>query len=358
MKAARIPVAVAIVSLVAAGSVFADRTLWLQTDEGMLEIPLKPGQNMSVLADGNVSAAADDEFVCSLDDGASCEDVDVSLTDSFSSFTITPSTVSHGGAVSISWRSRGAWECVGGGLPGTTWNTGNPRDPAGSATVNTSPLDADANYSVSLECSNGPVKATRTVSLNVTESDSGTPDSCSGQTLLGDVSGWSLANNVLIDGSGNPNVYTEVFPGSEFPGTTNNFGFYLPQGRFAAMQFTVPSHFGNSTQGSWSLAPITSNAYGAGLMYITVSKCPGDFDVANFADDPGCATLYSSNEGTHTTRWSTDPNSARCTLTPGESYYMNVAFIASENISTFPPEQSSCGGRPNCGVYLRARPGS
>jgi hypothetical protein len=355
MKVARIPAAVAMASLLAAGSAFADRTLWLQTEDGMLEVPLKAGQSMSVLADGDVSAVADDEFVCSMDDGASCEDVEVSLTDSFSSFSISPSTVTQGANVTISWRARGAWECVGSGLPGTTWNSGNPKVPAGSTTVSTSALAAGTSYSVAIECSNGPESASRTVSLNVSEPDGGTPASCDDRPPLGTLPDWSPASDVVIGSNPNPGIYTEVFPGDAFPGTTNNFPFYLRKGEYAAMRFTVPSNL--SARGGWRIAPYHSggSTYGQGLAFVTLSRCPGDFDVATM-DDPNCGRISDTGEGWLVPRWSTNPNdpqASRCHLEPGETYYMNVLFSGTLDQLQFPPVQHDCQGRSRCAAYLQ-----
>jgi len=366
MKVARISVAAAIASVLVAGPALADRTLWLETDEGTLEVPLKLDENLSVLPSGDISAVASEEFVCSSEpEGPDCEDVQVSLTNSHSFLTVSPGSVNQGDNITISWRARGAWECVGSGLPGTTWNSGSARVPAGSVNVSTSPLDADTEYTVALECSNGPVSATRTASLSVADAnggdnggDNGGPESCSDDSpTLGNFGDWSRATDV--GGSGNPNIYTNVFPGDEFPGTSNNFPFYLERNRYVAMRFTVPETLVDR-RGGWTVAPITSDTSvsGAGRMFATITRCPGDFNVENF-EDKTCAGISTTSEGAIGTRWTTDPNDPDpfdryCFIERGETYYLNVLYTYPDaNVETFPPEQSDCGGRPKCGNYLQ-----
>ena len=179
---------------------------------------------------------------------------------------------------------------------------------------------------------------------------------CEDQTLLQDLPEWSLATDVIEGNESDPSKYTEVFTGDEFPGTSNSSHFYMPKDQYASMEFTVPSDL-TIEQGAWNLAPITHSVdtYGAGLMLISLSECPGDVDPENF-DNPACIRIFENIEGKHLTRWSTDPDSGRCILEPGETYFMNVLFVNSTEVE-FPPQQSECGGAPNCGVYFQAMPG-
>src|SRR5699024_5355129 len=124
------------------------RTLKLQTDDGPIEIPLDTSVPMKLLSEGNVSATAESGFVCPKD-GASCDDVQVSLgTADGGKLTLSSSSVSHGSNVNIAWQSRGAWTCEGSGLPGTDWNNSNPKDPVDSLSVNTAALDPGTTYQV------------------------------------------------------------------------------------------------------------------------------------------------------------------------------------------------------------------
>ena len=196
---------------------------------------------------------------------------------------------------------------------------------------------------------------------DVGEPDAGEPDdvvNCDERPPLSDFSEWSLATDV-VHGSDNPdpNYYTEVIPGDEFPGTSNNFPFYLKKGRYVAMEFTVPNDLIDRA-GGWRVAPITNvpTISGAGRILATLSRCPGDFDVASF-DDPICGRVGTTSEGWIGTRWTTDPDDShilRCYIEPGETYYLNMLYTHPDaDPEDFPPQQSDCGGQPNCGNHFQ-----
>ena len=73
---------------------------------------------------------------------------------------VSPTTIGQGSNVQVTWDSRGAWECSGTGLPGTSWNTNNPKAPSGSVFVDTDNVPLDT-YTVELTCVNGPVNDSR-----------------------------------------------------------------------------------------------------------------------------------------------------------------------------------------------------
>ncbi len=190
--------------------------------------------------------------------------------------------------------------------------------------------------------------------------DADEPDddvNCDDHPTLSDLEEWSPATDVIV-GSDNPDpsVYTEVFPGDEFPGTSNNFPFYLEKGRYAAMEFTVPEDLVDRS-GGWRVAPMLhSTVSAAGRMFATLTRCPGDFDVASF-DDPRCGDVATTSEGWIRTRWTTDPDESddrKCYIEPGETYYFNVLYTyPGADPKDFPPEQSDCGDLPNCGHHLQ-----
>ena len=196
------------------------------------------------------------------------------------------------------------------------------------------------------------------------EPDTGEPDTgepgnstnCDDLTLLGDLPDWSEATDVIDGRDPDPSQYTEVFMGDEFPGTSNSVMFVLPKGEYVAMEFTVPTDL-QVDQGAWNLAPVTHSVetYGGGLMLISISECPGDVDPENF-DDSACIRIYESVEGKHVTRWSLDSESNRCVLEPGETYFMNVIYVDSVEL-TFPPGQHDCGGATNCANYFQPMAG-
>ena len=200
---------------------------------------------------------------------------------------------------------------------------------------------------------------------DVGEPDAGAPDTgepddvvnCDERPPLSDLSEWSVATDVIHGEDSDPNYYTEVFRGDEFPGTSNNFPFYLEKGQYVAMEFTVPEDL-IDRGGSWTVAPITHipSISGAGRMFSTLTRCPGDFDVSSF-DDPMCGRVATISEGWIRTRWTTDPNDSderRCYIEPGETYYLNILYThPGADPKDFPPEQSDCGGQPNCGNHFQ-----
>lgn len=179
---------------------------------------------------------------------------------------------------------------------------------------------------------------------------------CEQRTLLGDLSGWSRADDVLQDQSSDPTEYLGVFNGEEFPGTQNNKKFYLPKNQYAALEFEVPENFSDDEEGVWTLTPQTAglDTYGPGaFMLMSISECPGDFDPDNF-DDPGCIRLASCLECNHPTRWTADLAGDRCVIESGETYYLNILFHEPGDID-FPPVQANCNDAPNCGTLIRPR---
>ena len=194
---------------------------------------------------------------------------------------------------------------------------------------------------------------------DVGEPDTGEPNgevNCDERPSLSEHPEWSVATDVIVGNDNpDPNDYTEVFPGDEFPGTNNNFPFYLEKGRYAAMEFTVPPDL--DQRGGWRIAPFTNQpTIGSGLGFITLTKCPGDFDVTTF-DRPECAGIADTSEGWLMPRWTTDPNDPqihqRCYLEPGETYFMNLAFVAGLDETDYPPTQHDCQDRPSCGYHMQ-----
>ncbi len=192
------------------------------------------------------------------------------------------------------------------------------------------------------------------------EPDTGEPDdevNCDDHPPLSDLPEWSVATDVIDGEESDPNYYTGVFRGDEFPGTSNNFPFYLEKGQYVEMEFTVPEDLIDRA-GSWRVAPITHipSISGAGRMFATLTRCPGDFDVSSF-DDPMCGRVATISEGWIRTRWTTDPNDSderRCYIEPGETYYLNILYThPGADPKDFPPEQSDCGGQPNCGNHFQ-----
>jgi len=330
-----------------------ERTLELQTDDGQIDVPLEDGVPMRILSNGDISASAIPGFSCPTD-GASCDDVQVSLASADGgALTVSPNPVTQGNNVSIGWTGVGAWECEGAGLSGTTWNSANPKQASGQQSVNTGPLQAGTTHPVEVICANGPVTDTRTVMLTVEEDTIIDPPGCEDVPELREFQDWTLADGILRnDDTHDPNVFADIF-NAPFPGTSNTAHIEIRKGRYAAIRFTTPSGLNASHQGQF-------NSENAGQIFpngdkriVSITKCPGVFD-PQFVEQSACIqSLNMTNEH----RWvgPGHPDSGfRCELQADTTYYLNIVFSRSE-LGDFPPLQAPCeSGETVCGGLMRS----
>ena len=72
-------------------------------------------------------------------------------------FEVEPTKVEVNGSLSVSWSSRGMWECFGTHFPNSAWATfpNDPKMPEGTQTFNIGPINPGV-YKIRLECTNGP----------------------------------------------------------------------------------------------------------------------------------------------------------------------------------------------------------
>ncbi len=343
---------IALTLSLAAGPAMAqsqDRTLELQTDDGLIQIPLDTSVPMKLLSEGDVSATAKAGFACPTG-GASCDDVQVSMsTSNGGAFTVSPGTVSHGSNVNIQWDSRGAWSCEGSGLPGTAWNNSNPKQPGGSQSVNTGPLTPGTTYQVEVNCSNGPVSDSRTLALTVTEDTVPVPAGCEGVPALSSYPGWSEATSILYNNSThNPRVFADIF-NQPFPGTPNTAILHMQKGRYAAIRFTTPSDLNHTNRGQFN-GESAGQVYpfGGDQMIFSIASCPGVFDPQYVDQADKClkkvnvsTPFYWAGPGHPYAQYD-------CELQPNTTYYLNILYSQSP-AGTMPPVQAPCGGRSSCG---------
>lgn len=337
--------------LAAAGVQAQSRNLELNTDEGPLTVPLDDNVGVRILSNGDISATATSDFACQ--QGATCDDVQVSVSGSNGSLAVSPSTVAQGSNFSVTWSSRGAWECNGTGLPGTTWNSSNPKPPSGNISVNTSGVPLDT-YNLELTCVNGPVTATRTVQLTVDEQSSSGPGGielpaiCDQVGELRDFQGWSQTNNGREPfSSSEEQSFAEYF--GPWPGAGISVDVGIPKNQYAALVFTT----GNLDAGSGgqfnreAVTPINDSVVGPGPQIVSFSRCPGDFDPTSPAlDSPNCVIKASFNFST--IKWGGPGSSAACQLQSNTQYFMNIVY-SNSSLGTLPPVQADCGGEPRCG---------
>ncbi|NKI35082.1 hypothetical protein HFP89_07875 [Wenzhouxiangella sp. XN79A] len=319
----------ALVLAVLAGTAFAQsQSIILDTSPTPTTIELLDGTD--VLLDplsGNITATPLDPAACSAT--TDCSDVQVSIT----SFNVSPSTVTQGQTTNFGWNGRGAWECQGAGLPATTWN--GTKLPAGNQAVSTAALSPDT-YTVTLECSNGPVTDTADVSLTVIPGGGGgggVPAFCVDD---GRVPPAGLTQDTaIIDGSSTvTQTWLQLF-GQDFP-QGNGRDTAIQRDRYASLQFDTD---GLATGVSGRVTfDVLQTFVPSGQKIVTLSQCPGDFTDLN---DNNCKRFL----GQGSVRWAINSGGGfDCVLQPNTTYYLNILYTDNDDA---PYDDWACTGASN-----------
>lgn len=320
-----------------------------QDGELILEIPLDESVPVEINAlTGGLRAATTSDFACD-QGGASCDDVQVSMSGASGSFSRSPSSVPRGSSVNFSWTSRGAWECEGIGLAGTNWPQGG-KLPNGTQSVQ---LDIQpGTYEASIRCTNGPKEAVRgPLSITVTPPDAGIPEGCQGRQPAGMTRTASCVVTSSGIGSANCHQYSEVYR-ALFPGLAAAQQVATNRDQYLAMEFTVPQT-PVYTQGAWGWVVPQYPPTFTGRNMQSISRCPGDFDQQKILEEmgPHCYMKQGSLPP-NSVRWALAGSGAtsRCLLEPGETYYFNVLYTDSP--AGTPPSQLNwqCGSNSSTNV--------
>ena len=266
------------------------------------------------------------------DPGANCGGAQVDVTD----FRINGQSsgvleVFPNQTLNMTWTSRGAWECLGSGLPGTSWNS-VVKNPSGSQSVADPNLEPGGLYAPELICRNGTIlQDTATLSLSVLE-PTPVPEGCENRipaqftrTQACIFSGAALGNDCFL--------YPAIFGSSTnpFPGPSGSQrNFVLRRGEYAAMQFTVPTNL--NRQGTFNVVEAQFGVGTAGRKIWSISKCPGDFDRAAITADYGGNCYRWVDGGSGAIAWAPagSASAGYCELEPGETYYLNLVYTESE----------------------------
>lgn len=345
--------AIASLALLATAGVQAQsRNLELQTSEGQLTVPLDDNAGVRILSDGDISATATSEFSCQ--QGASCDDVQVSMAGNNGALVVSPTTVAQGSTFQVTWDSRGAWQCNGTGLAGTTWNSSNPKPPEGSAFVGTTNVPL-GTYTLELTCENGPVTDTLTVPITVDEQSSGggpgdieLPAVCDDVAELRDFTGWSQTTDA-IPPFGNSETQTFATYLGNWPGSGAGVDVGIPKNEYAALVFQTGDLDSGST-GQFNreaVTPTNDAIIGGGSHIVSFSRCPGDFN-PNSPAVPSSACVIQASANFIAVQWGGPGSGRACTLQPNTQYFMNIVYTSS-TVGTLPPVQAPCGGEPRCG---------
>lgn len=319
--------------------------LKLMTQPQAQDIELDPGQPIAIDPDtGNITIfPASPTEACQ---GGGCEGVQVQISEFLP--TDDPIVRFSSKSLSLSWNSRGAWECRGQGSPGlanTAWVTEDFVLPHKRDASNPFTFDLDTvpngTHTLTLQCQNGPLTTRREVSrtLEITEVTSG---DCTGRNKP---SGLSRDTTILRDtASQTTRVWTDVFgtPTSDVTFPDGKSGspivYRIDRNRYGQIDFdTINLQSGQSGQFKAS-APNTSTI---GSYLVSISECPGDFGAA--VPDTCRKVLQPVGFGT-TIFWAEESVAGDndCPLDLQKEYYLNLVPTV-----TLPESQNvdwSCAG--------------
>lgn len=223
------------------------------------------------------------------------------------SFSITPTSLTEGGVISINWNTSNAVSCTPTG--GTAaWRSTTIALPSG---VRNLTMSVSGDYVFALTCNGSQTGDTANRSVSVVVNPI-TPTSCPSTPLAGSVTEWK--NFWLVD-----------FP---LPTYQNKY-WTIPRFGYAALRFSTGSIVDN---GSFTSVETT---IAQGVRTGTISECPGDYSAAVPA---ACRKIWGLSGGL---RWATDGRSGACALKPDTTYYFNLTYTDGTNNAV-----SSCTKTP------------
>lgn len=258
--------------------------------------------------------------------------------------SVSPTSVSPGGSVTVEWTSTNASSCTvptgANRLPG--WN--GSKSPSGEEDIDISGSLAAGTYNVSLRCSNEGGDSDTTEEQVIVESE--TPSECGPERQP--PSNWSRASGCTVNGNGNDcRNYADFFGG--FPGTTSIRHFTLQPNQYAAMAFT-PDSVPAGARADLNMSPLQGFGIPNGNPIWSISTCPGDFSpeaIENAMGDAAC--LLSGSNAQFGFRFGGSSyldSSSRCglALEPGTTYFLNIVY-SNDDPHTTPSSELSwmCG---------------
>jgi hypothetical protein len=317
-------------------------------------------------ATGNITAVPADPGACSGTGSVSCDDVEVET----SAFSVTPTPVVQGQNVRFSWSSRGAWACESSGFGG--WEN-SARDPFGNSVAISTADISIGNHTASLTCYNGPVTGqTRSVSIEVIEPDdedptpTPTPAACEGRGMPSTWNRMTTGGNSChyrtaseghgVQTSSDCRVFEQVYPFTFDDKTGNQRVLGMPGSNGGRHYIAMEFNSGNTpadAQGILDINQPQSSNLQLTFKYVSISKCPGDFDVAKIEEEmgPGCIIQTSW----HNFAWggsNSISNVNRCGLEPNTTYYLNIVHTNSP-LGTFGGDiepNPTCASGAGCGA--------
>ncbi len=346
-------------------AMFLPRPAALQTTELVLETAPEPTvieltESVFITPDGRIHATPTDPSACSDQENGQCEecdcgDVEVSLSAFSANNQATSLTVDRGQTVAFRWESRGAWSCEAtGDFP--TWNgIDKPASSTGSQqTVNTSSIE-EGEYRAGLECFNGPVRsAERDVNILVQEGNVTDPTACPTSRQM--PSPWNQASACVFGSSADCTRLENVFGGdgsitSMSSGNIKNIVLNRneSESQYVALRFNT-NGLGAAQEARFNVAYPQGVTFNSARKMVTVSRCPGDFNLTELLDDGGCRfTTFGGLFQGGPIRIGGPVSGRNCSLEQNETYYLNILFTDSPyGTQTDEIEPRDCGST-GCG---------
>lgn len=202
-------------------------------------------------------------------------------------------------------------------------------------------------YQFSLTCAKnggtGPVTVSKTVQVSTPS-----PTGCVAPAGLRRQTEGLVAYNNGSERSTDFTKFESVFGHSTltselrlFPGTANlNQRVYLTKGYYAALKFTVPTTLAVGTYGQFRFEETQPQTNPARMSFVISRQC-GDF-TASLAQK----CVADNGPANTAVLWGIDPNNPnKCSLVPGETYYLNIvhASLAAPLTSYCKNADGTCG---------------
>lgn len=313
------------------------------TNVGNLQVPLRDGSELEILADGTVRAE------CVLD-GEICAGLGASGPAPTVMLVASASEIAAGAAVSLSWNvvngSPGA--CIASSTPAVANWHGIALPPLAGSRVFT--LASAGSYQFGLTCYSEFGSGSASVAVTVVEAPP-PPGSC---TASGP--GIEPAGYTRVDRS-----WAQVFnglPATSTPAFPMPVGSYTQQGAsVTGTYFTVPFQLpaGSTRTLQWAMAqPVGALGYVpqavANTALVSISPCGGDLRAPQAGPDPllsQCRGLGPEGQVVFGTAGS------GCPLTPGTTYFLNVLL---DDPHTLTPGSSACSSGSVCDILVQVPP--
>lgn len=313
------------------------------TNVGNLEVPLRDGSELEILADGTVRAE------CVLD-GEICAGLGASGPAPTVVLVASANEIAAGAALSLNWNvlngSPGA--CIASSVPAVANWHGLALPPLTGSRVLT--LASAGSYLFGLTCYSEFGSGTANVAVTVVD-EPPPPGSCT-------------ASDPGIEPAGYTRVqrsWGQVFNGlsaTSTPAFPMPVGSYTLQGAgvtgtYLSVPFQLPA--GSTRALYWIIAqPVSALGYVpqavANTALVSISPCAGDLRAPQPGSDPQlslCRSLGPEGQVVFGTAGN------GCPLTPGTTYYLNVLL---DDPNTLTPGSSACSNGSVCDILVQVPP--